>query len=78
MRLKAEGWHRAGIVVVAAATVTVLVDVEVKVGVAAVTKDVITIQQEKDQHICFLTAGGYTNTPRQCVCLSYCGRLGGE
>ena len=40
--LRAEGWHRAGIVVVEAATVTVLVDVTVEVGVAAVTVDVIT------------------------------------
>ena len=42
LTLRAEGWHRAGIVVVEAATVTVLVDVAVEVGVAAVTVDVIT------------------------------------
>ena len=39
---KAEGWHRAGRVVVEAATVTVLVDVAVEVGMAAVTVDLIT------------------------------------
>ena len=64
MILRAEGWHRAGIVVVAAATVMVLVDVEVVVRVEAVTIDVIIYSRGERSVNIFQTAGGDTNTRR--------------
>ena len=64
MILRAEGWHRAGIVVVDSATMTMLVDVEVVVRVDAVTIDVIIYSKGERSVNIFQTAGGDTNTHR--------------